>query len=196
MIAYLRGKPIKKTLDYTVLNVGGVGYKVFTPLSTLCNIDINKETELYIETILREDSISLYGFFTENEKNVFNKLLSVSKVGPKLALTILSGLSPEKLIAAIKGRNLKLLTSIPGVGKKTAERICFDLKDTFSETDIDSESSESGNESIEQDIVTALTGLGYKPSEVKGIIKNTVAKYPEESLENLLKIILNDLYNG
>ncbi len=198
MIAFLKGKPLKRTIDYIILDVNGVGYKIFTPLSTLCNIKEGELTQLFIETIFREDSISLFGFSTESEKNVFNKLLTVSKVGPKLAVAILSGLSVDKLINAVNSKNLKLLTSVPGVGKKTAERICFDLKDSFSKESVpvDNALSDADIGYVEDDIVMALTNLGYKANEVRGIASRTVKKYPDETLENLLKIILNDLYNG
>ena len=195
MIAYLFGKPVKKTLEHVVLNVNGVGYKVTVPVSTLCNLEVGKDSELYIETILRDDSISLYGFSSEEEKQIFNKLLKVSKVGPKLAIAILSGLSGEKLISAITGKNIKLLTSIPGVGKKTAERICFDLKEAFSGIEVSPETL-TADESVEEEILMALENLGYKHGEVKDIVRKTVEKYGDKPLENMLKIILNDLYNG
>jgi len=198
MIAYLKGEIFKKSLDYIILNVNGVGYKVFTPLSTLCSLnDSPNIIELFIETIVREDDIRLFGFLTEREKDVFNKLISVSKIGPKLAIAILSSLDIDKIIYAITKKDLKILSSVPGVGKKTAERIFFDLKDKFDI--IDSSVDNGGEFAIEnkfEDIVSALTNLGYKSVEVKNITEKILKVHSEESIENIIKIILNELYNG
>jgi Holliday junction DNA helicase RuvA len=196
MIAYLEGKVIKKSIDYIILNVNGVGYKVFTPLSTLCSINNNETVSILVETMLKEDSITLFGFLTEQEREIFTKLIKVSKVGPKLAITILSGLDVEKIISAIQNRDIKLLSSVPGIGKKTAERICFDLKDAFNvkfDTGINTERTYLN---IENDIMEALVNLGYKQNEIKDIVKEVIENNKDETLENLLKIVLNKLYNG
>ncbi len=198
MIAYLKGEILKKSIDYIILNVNGVGYKVYVPLSTLCNINSSEvKTELFIETIVREDDIKLFGFLTEKEKEIFNKLITVSKVGPKLAVAILSSLDISKIIYAITNKDLKLLSSVPGVGKKTAERIFFDLKDKFDireESVEDEDSFKLVNKS--EDIIAALTNLGYKQSEVKPLTEKVLKQHENESIENLIKLILNELYNG
>ena len=196
MIAYLKGFPVKKTIDYIILNVNGVGYKVFIPLSTLCNIELNKEVSLLIETIIKDDAINLYGFLTDEERDIFLKLLSVSKVGPKLALTILSGLSVEKIVSSIQNKNIKLLSSVPGIGKKTAERICFDLKDKFQNIQSSDDSRFFEPDNLEEDLLNALINLGYKVSEIKDIARKVIDENRKEPIENLLKITLNILYNG
>ncbi len=194
MIGFLRGNIVKKGIDSLIIDVNGVGYKVFVPLSTLCNIEANN-VSILIETIVKEDSITLYGFLTENEKELFNKLMSVSKIGPKLALAILSGLSVDKIISAIQNKNIKLLSSVPGVGKKTAERICFDLKDKFKE-ELSIDNGEFNEFGKEQDLTDALISLGYKAAEIKDIVKAVISKYENEPIENLIKYVLNELYNG
>ncbi len=192
MIGYLKGKVIKKNLDSAIIDVNGVGYYVFMPLSTLTKIEINSITELFIFTIIRENSFELYGFFSEKELEVFKKLITVPKIGAKLACVILSGLSVEKIINAIENRNISLLCSIPGIGKKTAERICIDLKDKFSkikEKSIDTQD-------IEKDLESALLNLGFKKNEIENIIKEVICQYPQENIENLLKLVLNSIYKS
>ena len=118
-------------------------------------------------------------------------------MGPKLAIAILSGLDISKIIYAITNKNLKLLSSVPGVGKKTAERIVFDLKDKFNVKEISFEDTESVKlENKGEDIIAALTNLGYKPAEVKPVTENMLKLHPEEPIEQLIKLILNKLYNG
>ena len=190
MIAYLKGKVIKKNLDSAIIEVNGIGYFVFMPLSTLTQIDVNSFVDLNITTIAREHAIELYGFLTEKEQEIFKKLITVPKIGAKLACVILSGLSVEKIIEAINDRNINLLSSIPGIGKKTAERICIDLKDKLKKMEaiIDEQTN------IKNDLESALINLGFKKSEIKKIVENTIKKYPEEKIENLLKIALNEIY--
>ncbi len=198
MIAFLKGEILQKNLDSLILNVNNVGYELFSPLSTLSVLENSSKSEvqLYVKTVVREDSITLYGFLTEEEKNLFNMLLSVSKVGPKLALSILSGLAPKKIIRAIKERDIKLLSSIPGLGSKIAERVCFDLKDKLQGVDISPDDRQpSSTEGKEQDLISALLNLGYKLSEIKLLVSKIVKSHPEKSIENLLKEILNELYN-
>ncbi len=195
MIGLLKGKVFKKGIDFIILDVNGVGYKVFCPLSTICNIN-SENILLLIETIVKEDSITLYGFLSEKEKELFNRLISVSKVGPKLALAILSGLPCDKVIIAIKSNNIKLLSSIPGVGKKTAERICFDLKEKIKDSiELDS-SSDIVQIDKEKDLTEALVSLGYKANEIKDSIKKVLKENKDESIENLIRMVLNELYNG
>ncbi len=190
MIAYLKGRVIKKNLDSAIIDVSGVGYLVFMPLSSLTKIDLNSETELNITTVFRENILELYGFLTSEEQETFKKLITVPKIGPKLACIILSGMSVNKLIGAIQERNISLLSSIPGIGKKTAERICIDLKDKFEK--IKEEKEHSVN--LKSDLESALINLGFKKNEIEKVIENVIKNYPDESIENLLKFALNELY--
>ena len=124
MIAQLRGKLIHKSPEYSIIDVGGVGYRVFTPFSTFYELpDIENQVTLHTYTNVREDALQLFGFLTTEEKEMFQLLLGVSGIGPKLAVNILSGISPEELRSALLSGNLLRLTAIPGIGKKTAERM-------------------------------------------------------------------------
>ena len=189
MIAYLKGKVIKKNLDHSIIDVNGIGYLVFMPLSTLTKIEINSIVELNISTIVRENSFELYGFLTEDEQKVFKKLITVPKIGAKLACMILSGMSVEKIINAVKEKNVYLLSSIPGIGKKTAERICIDLKDKFEDSIEFAESHD-----LKKDLESALINLGFKKNEIEKVVSQILKKYPDEKIENLLKYALNELY--
>ena len=134
MIAYLRGKLMQKDPARLVVDVNGVGYEVFIPLTTFTALpDAGLEVSNDIHTHVREDTIALYGFSTGRERQIFEKLMTISGIGPKLAVTILSGGSVEDLVSAIKRGDLARLTAIPGVGKKTAERIILELKEKLQE---------------------------------------------------------------
>src|SRR5262249_52798339 len=130
MIAHLRGKLLLKKANKIQVDVGGVGYEVAIPVSSFYELgEIGSDVSLHIYTHVREDILALYGFRTEQEKALFEKFLSVSGVGPKMAIAILSGLEPQELIPALRSGNLVLLTHIPGVGKKTAERLVLELRE-------------------------------------------------------------------
>ena len=189
MIAYLKGKIVKKNLDSAIIDVNGVGYLVYMPLSTLTKIDINSIVQLNITTLSRENLLELYGFLTIEEQEIFKKLITVPKIGAKLACVILSGMSVEKIISAIQERNISLLSSIPGIGKKTAERICIDLKDKF-----DIKEHLDSSHDLKSDLESALINLGFKKSEIENIVNKVIKKFPNESIENLLKNVLNELY--
>ncbi|MBI2981425.1 MAG: Holliday junction branch migration protein RuvA [Deltaproteobacteria bacterium] len=164
MIASLTGQLKQKKLSEIIINVGGVGYRVIVSKETFAQLPpIDQEVFLLIYTHIREDEISLYGFAKEIEKNFFQKLISVSGVGPKLALTILSGISTTELVAALRSEDLVRLTSIPGIGKKTAERIIVDLKDKLTDMNgaLPSGLKKDGRRQLYDDILSALVNLGY-----------------------------------
>jgi len=190
MIAYLNGKVIKKKLDSAVIEVNGVGYLVYMPLSTLTKLEIGETVELNIHPVVRDNFYELYGFISEEELFLFSKLIKVPKVGAKLACMILSGLSIEKLIKSIENRDIALLSSIPGIGKKTAERICVDLKGKLTDV-IEREKITD----LSKDLASALINLGFKKSEIKDIVNEVIKEYPDESIENLLKIALGKIYD-
>jgi Holliday junction DNA helicase RuvA len=157
VIAHLRGKLAQKDTARVIVDVNGVGYEVFVPLTTFSVLpDTGAEVSIDVHTHVREDLIALYGFSTRRERAIFEKLMTISGIGPKLAVTILSGGSVEDLVTAIKRSDLARLTAIPGVGKKTAERIILELKDKlqdFAEAPVKS--------SVEMDVLSALENLGY-----------------------------------
>ena len=160
MIARLSGKVLEKHPNRVIVDVSGVGYDVQVPLSTFYGCgDPGAAIALRIHTHVREDQLALYGFATDLELVMFEKLIAVSGIGPKLALSVLSGIEPRDLVGAIQRNDLARLTAIPGVGKKTAERICVELRDRLPKT-IDA-SPASPADSVRDDLVSALANLGY-----------------------------------
>ncbi|MBI2082794.1 MAG: Holliday junction branch migration protein RuvA [Deltaproteobacteria bacterium] len=165
MIASLTGRLKQKNLSEIIIDVGGVGYRVFVSKETFSQLPLaGQEVSLPIYTHVREDEISLYGFAKELEKVFFQKLISVSGIGPKLALTILSGISTQDLTSALHSEDLVRLTSIPGIGKKTAERMIVELKDKLTEIGgalLATERKKDGKRQMYDDILSALMNLGY-----------------------------------
>ncbi len=200
MIANLRGTLISKRPGQVVLDVGGVGYKVLIPLSTYYDLDGEGSTVAFrIHTHVREDTISLFGFLTETEELLFQKLISVAGVGPALALKVLSGLEPSDLVEAIRRSDLRRLGTIPGVGKKTAERVALELKDkmpelvaeaTLSTTEATKASPETA---LIDDLVSALVNLGYQRSQVDKSVRETLRDEVNPSFEIALKAALRRL---
>src|ERR1700722_17258403 len=164
MIGHLRGHLAEKRPNLVVVDVHGVGYQVAIPLSTFYSLgELRDDVTLLIHTHLREDSIALYGFLTSREKQFFELLLSASGVGPVLALKILSGMSVEELVPAIRAGDLPRLTRIPGVGRKTAERIVVELRDKLAamEAPEPQRSGAPAGSPLEADVISALLNLGY-----------------------------------
>ena len=158
----LRGKLIEKRPNLVVLDVSGVGYQVLVPLSTFAGLgSLHQEATLLIHTHLREDQLSLYGFVTAREKQCFELLISASGVGPSLALKILSGMNMDELVPAIRKGDLAQLTRIPGVGRKTAERIVLELRDKLAVIDVPSAGKPATRTQLEADTTSALVNLGY-----------------------------------
>ena len=189
MIAYLQGTLSEVGADYAVVVTGGVGYLVFLPKSALLSLPLPGATvEFKVHTVVREDNISLYGFKKASEKELFLKLIQVSNVGPKLALTIMSGLPVEDLAAAIRSEDLVRLTAIPGIGKKTAERLIVELKDKvlawLARGDASSEGISMAPASISEEAISALMNLGYTRQEAQKALKSIpdAAELPLEKL--------------
>ena len=197
MIAHLIGKLIYKSPDHSIVDINGIGYKIFTPLSTYYVLPKTGESvTLHIHTRVREDELKLFGFLTEEEQTIFEKLITINKVGPKLALGILSGMSPENLLTAIMNNDAARLSAIPGVGKKTAERLTLEMKDKLSdltfemEHQLDSEAPEG----FYEDALSALVNLGYKKPQAEKSLKSAYNKIGKSSsLEELIKESLNNL---
>jgi Holliday junction DNA helicase RuvA len=177
MIAWLSGRLRNKATDHLIIDVAGVGYQVSVPLSTYCGIpDNGEDVSLHIHTHLREDSLSLFGFLTEAEKNMFLLLLGVSGIGPKLALAILSSLSVQDLSQAIQASDDSRLCTIPGIGKKTAARMVLELKDKMKlimpMIPAPSPLSDTANVSDDiKDVILALVNLGYKKPQAEEAVK-------------------------
>jgi len=161
MIAHLRGKLIAKHPNQAIVEAAGVGYDVTITVPTFSELpNTGGEVALHIHTHVREDAIALFGFLHLEEKQLFEKLLSVSGIGPKLAITILSGMAAAEMVAAIKGNDVTKLTKIPGIGKKTAERMVLELRDKLK--DFGLEPAAPPASPMEEDVLSALTNLGYQ----------------------------------
>jgi holliday junction DNA helicase RuvA len=172
MIGSLRGKLAEKRPNHILLDVGGVGYHVQIPLSTFAGLGpLHDETTLLIHTHVREDQFSLYGFLTAREKQCFELLISASGVGPSLALKILSGMGLEDLVPAIRKGDLAQLVRIPGVGRKTAERIVVELRDKLAVVDVPDTGKPATRSQLESDVASALVNLGYDARSVEHAIE-------------------------
>ncbi|MBI4460058.1 MAG: Holliday junction branch migration protein RuvA [Acidobacteria bacterium] len=196
MIAHLRGRLISKNPDRVVLETGGVGYEVFIPVSTFYDLAApGADVELHIHTHVREDSLALYGFRTEREKTLFEKLLSVSGVGPKLAVTILSGLEMAELVPAIRRGDVNKLVHIPGVGRKTAERLILELRDKLDAMAVEETAPEAKvaplqPASVEDDVLSALVNLGYSSYSAEKAVREARQEATNGDFEQLLKTSL------
>src|ERR1700730_6094764 len=172
MIGSLRGKLIDKRPNLVLLDVGGVGYQVQIPLSTFARLGtLHAETTVLIHTHVREDQFSLYGFLTAREKHCFELLISASGVGPSLALKILSGMSLDQLVPAIRKGDLAQLVRIPGVGRKTAERMVVELRDKLAAVDVAEAGKPATRSQFEADVASALVNLGYDARLVEKVIE-------------------------
>lgn len=161
MIAHLRGKLITKHPNQAIVEAAGVGYEVNISIPTFSALPaLGGEVALFIHTHVREDALSLFGFLRGEEKQLFERLISVSGIGPKLAVTILSGMPADAMIASIKGNNIAALTRIPGIGKKTAERMVLELRDKLDSFGVPA--AEAAASPVEDDVISALINLGYQ----------------------------------
>jgi Holliday junction DNA helicase RuvA len=193
VIAHLRGKLIEKDPARVVIDVNGVGYEVFVPLTTSSALpDRGGDVAFDIHTHVREDVIALYGFSTRSERTIFEKLMSISGIGPKLAMTILSGGSVDDLVNAIKRSDLPRLTAIPGVGKKTAERIVVELKDKLQDFAVVA----MDRTPIETDVLSALENLGYNRVVAESAIRRALDRDHEAAFDVLFKRALQILTEG
>ncbi len=194
MIGQLRGTLVDKRPNQVLVDVSGVGYQVSIPLSTFYALgDLRQEVTLLIHMHLREDSIALYGFLTAREKHFFELLISTSGVGPGLALKILSGMSVEELAPAIRRGDLAQLVRIPGVGKKTAERIVVELRDKLAAMEAPEETRPTSRTGLEADVVSALLNLGYDRRAAEKAVEEAQRNGAGAGFEALLRATLQQL---
>ena len=193
MIALLHGKLFEKHPNQIIVQTGGVGYEIVIPISTFSALpEIGSEVQLRIYTHVREDALALFGFFTADEKAVFEKLISVSGIGPSLAIKVLSGLATADLIAAIRGGQVDQLVRIPGVGKKTAERIVLELRDKLEGVGLAgapvlTAKPAASLGALEQDVLSALLNLGCKASSAEAAVRQAKAAGAPEEFEPLFR---------
>ena len=199
MIDKLTGKLVSFHDSYLVIDLGGLGIKVNIPKTSSKNFKMNEVMSFSTYLHVREDALDLYGFENESDRSLFLMLISISGIGPKLGLTIISGLAPEKLKMKIISGDVKALTSIPGVGAITAKRIIIELKDKFSKIDSNTLGFEDEIDSkIFKDVISALDGLGYKEKESKQALKQLgldKSANSNNTIENLIREVLKIL-NG
>lgn len=196
MIAALRGTILSRDTNRVIVDVQGVGYEVSVSLPTMESLPHDGEVFFHVYTALRENSLELYGFTVEGEKALFEMLLGVSGIGPRMALTILSGISPDRFQRAILQSDPGSLTAVSGIGRKTAERIILELKEKIKKISICSVSESSANipGSLEEDLVSSLVNLGYKDREATAAAKAVLGKCTSEtSLSSALKLALREL---
>ena len=202
MIASLTGRLAFKAPTHLVLDVHGVGYEVFIPLSTYYGLpNLSETTSLSVHTHVREDAIQLFGFLTSQEKDAFVQLTSVSGVGPKLALSILSALPVSDLVASIQSGNVEKLTTVPGIGHKSASRLVLELKDKVGKLHPAlapiSDLPRQGQDAIFDDALSALVNLGYRPQDAKEALKQVKNSQTETIvLKDMIRESLKELARG
>ena len=204
MIGHLSGTLLSKQATSVIVDVSGVGYEVTIPLSTFYDLaDVNSPVQLRIYTHVREDTLQLFGFKTARERELFQKIITVSGIGPKLGITLLSGMSADELIASIRTNNLARLTLIPGVGRKTAERLIVELREKVAElssAQLEEEfgakpevSAEATEDSVRADALSALLNLGYQRSGAEKAIDSALGEGGDLTVESVLRRSLKKL---
>ncbi|HEV8318810.1 MAG TPA: Holliday junction branch migration protein RuvA [Vicinamibacterales bacterium] len=197
MIAFLRGRIIDKHPNRLIVDVHGVGYEVHVPLSTYYEIgEEGAEVSLRVHTHVREDALQLYGFLSVLEKEVFERLIAISGIGPKLAVAVLSGIAPAELVGAIERSDIARLTAIPGVGRKTAERIVLELRDRLHHLVVVSAAGvaeAAPADRLRDDLVSALLNLGYHRPLAEKAVDSTLTSSDDLTFEHALKRALREL---
>ena len=197
MIARLSGRLAEKTPGRIIVDVQGVGYDLHVPLSTFYVVgEAGAGVTLRVYTHVREDLIALYGFATTLEQDLFERLISISGIGPKLALSVLSGIEPPDLVRAIRSQDVARLTAIPGVGKKTAERIGLELKDRLPpslQAAADTASPATPEDQLRADLLSALLNLGYQRAPAEKAIEKELRLAPDAPFEQALRAVLRGL---
>jgi Holliday junction DNA helicase RuvA len=194
VIAHLSGTLLEKHVQRIVVDVGGVGYDVAVPLSTFYTVgEPGARVALRIHTHVREDQLQLFGFGTALELTLFERLISVSGIGPKVALSVLSGIEPEQLVRAIRSGDVARLVKIPGVGKKTAERLVVELRDRLPEVAAAEPDAPAGGDELRADLLSALGNLGYQRATVEKTVDKVLEAADPRVFESVLRQVLRDL---
>ncbi len=193
MIAFLRGRLFEKHPSRLIVDVQGVGYDVQVPLSTFYLVgEPQSEVSLRVHTYVREDTLQLYGFASQLELDIFQRLISITGIGPRLALGVLSGIEPQDLIDAVRSADVARLTTIPGIGKKTAERIGLELRDRLPAS-LSPPSSDDSSDGLRGDVLSALLNLGYHRPLAEKAAARVLEVHGEDTFEATLKAALHEL---
>ena len=188
MIAHLRGKLLAKHPNQAIVETGGVGYDVSISVPTFSDLPaIGGEVTLHIHTHVREDLIALYGFLRPAEKRLFEKLITVSGIGPKLAITILSGMAADEMVSAIRGNDVARLTRIAGIGKKTAERMVLELRDKLAPEGVAESAVMPAMSPVEEDVLSALMNLGYQRAAAERALASVEKNGKSSSFEIMFR---------
>ena len=194
MIAHLRGKLLSKHPNQAIVETAGVGYDVTISVPTFSDLPaVGAEVSLYIHTHVREDALALYGFLKPSAKFLFEKLITVSGIGPKLAITILSGMAADEMVGAIRGNDVSKLTRIPGIGKKTAERMVLELRDKLPETGTPATAAVPTISAAEDDVLSALVNLGYQRAAAEKALAIAMKNGKGQSFDALFREALGAL---
>ena len=197
MIGFLRGTVLEKAPDRLLVDVHGVGYELRVPLSTFYQMgEPGAPVALHVHTHVREDALQLFGFLTSLEQQVFERLIDVSGIGPKLAIAVLSGIEPADFVAAVARQDVARLTRVPGVGKKTAERIVLELRDRLAKLAVPAAGSgpeASASNRLRDDLISALVNLGYHRVAANKALDAVLAAAPDAPFEQALRAALREL---
>ena len=192
MIAHLRGRLIAKHPNQAIVEAAGVGYDVNITVPTFSDLPaLGSEVALHIHTHVREDMIALYGFLRADEKQLFEKLITVSGIGPKLAITILSGMATADMVGAIRSNDFARLTRIPGIGKKTAERMCVELRDKLE--GFGAPAPVVSHSAVEEDVISALSNLGFQRTLAEKAVERAVQSAGRENFDAIFRAALGAL---
>jgi Holliday junction DNA helicase RuvA len=192
MIAHLRGRLIAKHPNQAIVETGGVGYDVTITVPTFSDLPAaGSEVALHVHTHVREDAIALFGFLRAEEKQLFEKLITVSGIGPKLAITILSGMATADMVGAIRSNDFARLTKIPGIGRKTAERMCVELRDKLDA--FGAPQPVVSVSPIEEDVISALANLGYQRGVAEKAVERAVHSAGRENFDAIFRAALGSL---
>jgi Holliday junction DNA helicase RuvA len=197
MIGFLRGRIADKQPNTLIVDVQGVGYEVHVPLSTFYDVgDVGADITLRVYTHVREDALQLFGFLTELERQLFERLISVSGIGPKLAIAVLSGMDPRDLLTAVQRGDVARLTAVPGIGKKTSERIVLELRDRLAQMAGGAPADAApvtGADRLRVDLLSALQNLGYHRPQAEKAVDSSLQSMADATFEQALKAALREL---
>ncbi len=199
MFEYIKGKITEKKTTYAVIDIQGIGYKINIPITTSEQIgDVGTEVKLFTYLDVKENDLTIYGFHSSLQREVFQSLIKVSGIGAKIAISVLSGLSIENLISSIAEKNVAMLTEIPGVGKKTAQRLIVELKDSFADLSLESKANmkvSDNTKNLIRDSENALISLGYNRRTVKKEIRKYLKNNKPTSSEVIVKNVIKSIHN-